>query len=239
MAGDTRRASDSKPPSAPDALAPRILFEDTHLVVLSKPAGLLSQGESSGDPNLVDWCRAYFGRNYVGLVHRLDRNTSGLMVVAKRTKAADRLTQALREGTLVRVYRALVERRIRETAEWRHWLRKDERTNVSSVVRPGTPGAKEAALRVVPIETRVLGGQEITLAEFHLETGRSHQIRVQSAAAGHPLLGDTKYGARSGTIPFPRPALHSFRMEFPHPMTKEALRFDDALPADFRAVWPD
>lgn len=214
---------------------PKILFEDTHLIVVSKPAGLLSQGEKTGDENLVDWCREHFGRNYVGLVHRLDRNTSGLMVVAKRTKSADRLTQALRDGRLVRVYRALLQGRLVQDAEWKHWIKKDERTNTSSVVRPGTPGAKEAFLHVTPIETRKIGPEEITLAEFKLETGRSHQIRVQAAATGHALLGDTKYGGKISTIS--RPALHSFRLEFPHPMSGETLRYEDPLPADLAGVW--
>ncbi|MBS1961339.1 MAG: RluA family pseudouridine synthase [Bdellovibrionales bacterium] len=215
---------------------PRILFEDTHLVVVSKPAGLLSQGEKTGDPNLVDWCRAHFGRNYVGLVHRLDRFTSGLMVVAKRSKSAERLTNALRDGELVRVYHAILEGRLAAAADWRHHLRKDPATNTTSVVRAGAAGAKEASLHVRPIESKSVRGVALTLAEFRLETGRSHQIRVQSAAMGHPLLGDTKYGARQGELGLSRPALHSAHLEFPHPMTKETLRFDDPLPADLAAI---
>src|SRR6476646_8222582 len=90
-------------------LTPKIIFEDPNLIVLSKPAGLLSQGEHKGDPNLVDWLRIYLGRPYVGLVHRLDRNTSGIMVVAKRTKAAQRLTEQLQSGKLERTYLAWLE----------------------------------------------------------------------------------------------------------------------------------
>ena len=128
-------------PNFPAELTPRILLEDTHLAVLSKPAGLLSQGESTGDFNLVDWCRDYFGRNYVGLVHRLDRNTSGLMVVAKRSKSAERLTEALKKGQLVRIYQALLHGDLREPAEWVHFLKKNESTNVVSVVRGDSPDA--------------------------------------------------------------------------------------------------
>jgi 23S rRNA pseudouridine1911/1915/1917 synthase len=212
---------------------PRIVFEDTHLLVVSKPAGLLSQGESTGDRNLVDWCRDHFGRNYLGLVHRLDRNTSGLMVVAKRSKSADRLTESLKDGSLVRTYRAILEGTLQSAAEWRHWLRKDEAKNVSSVVRAGTEGAKEAVLHVEPVEA-LPGPPPLTLAEFRLETGRSHQIRAQAAAAGHPLAGDSKYGAKAGICD--RPALHSSRIEFPHPMTKETLRFEDPLPEDLERV---
>lgn len=217
-------------------MQPKILFEDTHLVVVSKPAGLLSQGESTGDANLVDWCRGHFGRNYVGLVHRLDRFTSGLMVVAKRSKSAERLTNALRDGELVRVYHAILEGKLSVAADWRHYLRKDPATNTTSVVRPGSPGAKEASLHVRPLESKTVRGASLTLAEFRLETGRSHQIRVQSAAMGHPLLGDSKYGARHSELGLERPALHSAHLEFPHPMTKEVLRFDSPLPEDLAAV---
>lgn len=207
-------------------LSPRILFEDTHLVVLSKPAGLLSQGEVTGEPNLVDWCREYFGRNYVGLVHRLDRNTSGLMVVAKRSKSAERLTEALKKGDLIRVYQALIHGELSAAAEWIHHLRKNETTNTVTVVRADSSGAKEARLRVTPIRNY----RDMTLAEFCLETGRSHQIRVQASASGHPLVGDSKYGApHSG---FTRPALHSSLIRFPHPMTKEPLEFNEGLPTD-------
>jgi 23S rRNA pseudouridine1911/1915/1917 synthase len=222
-----------------EGMQPKILFEDTHVLVLSKPAGLLSQGEITGDANLVDWCRAHFGRNYVGLVHRLDRFTSGLMVVGKRSKAAERLTKALQDGELVRVYRAILEGELKGEAEWRHHLKKNESTNTSSVVRAGTTGAKEAVLHVKPISLKKVAGLTLTLAEFRLETGRSHQIRAQAAAMGLPLLGDTKYGAKYGgnssALKLDRPALHSARMEFPHPMTKEILSFTEKLPSDLAA----
>lgn len=215
-------------------LKPKILFEDTHLVVLSKPAGLLSQGESTGDANLVDWCREYFGRNYVGLVHRLDRNTSGLMVVAKRSKSAERLTEALKRGELIRIYHALLHGKLSAPAEWVHYLRKNETTNTVSVVRADASGAKEARLKVIPLvqyrDPSPLDSSAsfVTLAEFHLDTGRSHQIRVQSSASGHPLVGDSKYGAPRSNLA--RPALHSAIIRFPHPMTKEPLEFTDPLP---------
>lgn len=211
---------------------PKILFEDAHLVVLSKPAGLLSQGESSGDLNLVDWCRDYFGRQYVGLVHRLDRGTSGLMVVAKRSKSAERLTEALKKGDLIRVYQALLHGKLAAPAEWIHHLRKNEKTNTVTVVRPGAEGAKEARLRVAPLSLYLdpLTKGIITLAEFHLDTGRSHQIRVQASASHLPLVGDSKYGAPPSKLT--RPALHSSFIRFPHPITKEPVEITDPLPSD-------
>jgi 23S rRNA pseudouridine1911/1915/1917 synthase len=223
-----------------EGMTPKIFFEDPHLIVVSKPAGLLSQGEITGEANLVDWCRAHFSRNYVGLVHRLDRFTSGLMVVAKRSKAAERLTKALQNGELTRAYLALLEGRLETETEWRHYLKKDPVRNTSSVVRATTAGAKEAVLRVKPVRTKILtDGLPLTLAEFKLETGRSHQIRVQAAAMGLPLLGDAKYGAKYAVPKLDRPALHSARLEFPHPMTKEILRFEEPLPEDLAKVFRD
>ncbi len=212
--------------------APKIYFEDTHLVVLSKPAGLLSQGEATGDENLVDWCREHFGRNYVGMVQRLDRGTSGLMVVAKRSKAAERLTEALKKGELVRIYHAVLHGRLPASHEWLHFLRKNEKTNTVTAVRGDSAGAKEARLKVKPLAHYVKRADStyFTLAEFELDTGRSHQIRVQASASGFPLVGDGKYGAPAS--PLTRPALHSTRIRFPHPMSKEIIEFIEGFPAD-------
>ncbi len=217
------------------AADPEIIFEDTHLIVISKPAGLLSQGEVKGDLNLVDWLRAYFGRHYVGLIHRLDRNTSGLMVAAKRSKAAARLSAALQAGEIRRVYWAWLCGRLDQPAQWRHWLCKDEATNQVRAYRSKKPETKEAVLAVKPLDHKTRQGQEVTLAEFWLETGRSHQVRVQSACEGFPLAGDLKYGAQQKCAALiNRPALHSALLEFPHPMSGEVLRFKKELPEDMR-----
>ncbi len=215
-----------------------ILFEDPHLAVIDKPAGLLSQGEHTGDDNLVDRLRVHFGRSYVGLVHRLDRNTSGLIVVAKRTKSANRLTEALQEGSLDRTYLAWLCGRLSSPARWEHYLLKDERTNTVRAVAAGTKGAKVSALKVEPVREARWKGMDVTLAHFTLETGRSHQIRVQAAACGFPLLGDTKYGSNKfpPSREFGRPALHSCALSFPHPMSGETMRFEAPLPADMAAV---
>jgi 23S rRNA pseudouridine1911/1915/1917 synthase len=206
----------------------KIIFEDQHCIVLEKPAGLLSQGAKRGDTSVVDWLRDYWGRPYVGLVHRLDRNVSGLMVVAKRSKAAARLTKALQEGLVRRTYQAWLVGRLPQAAEWRHWLVKDSKKNEVRVVAAGHREAREAILKVRPLRYTKMGTKMLTLAEFQLETGRAHQIRVQSAAAGLPLLGDPKYGKGSSAIA--RPALHAIRLEFPHPMTGEMMTFESALP---------
>jgi 23S rRNA pseudouridine1911/1915/1917 synthase len=217
-------------------LIPTLLFEDQHLVVLSKPAGLLSQGEVSGDENLVDWLRGHFGRHYVGLVHRLDRNTSGIMIVAKRTKAAQRLTDSLQEGRIVRTYQAWLEGRLEKPARWEHLLLKDPVKNTVRVVKTHPKGQK-AVLRAIPIQGARFKSLQLTLAEIELETGRSHQIRVQSAYEGYPLLGDVKYGSGSAdSRQFGRPALHSHRLKFPHPMSDLEMKFEAPLPSDMRAL---
>ncbi|MSR78294.1 MAG: RluA family pseudouridine synthase [Candidatus Omnitrophica bacterium] len=217
-------------------IPPKIFFEDPHLLVLSKPAGMLSQGDESGDENLVDWLRQYLGRNYVGLVHRLDRNTSGIMVVAKRTKAAGRLTEALQKGAIRRIYLAWLEGKLEKPQTWKHWLVKNSQTNEVRAVKAGHPEAKEAILSVTPVEQCIFKEEPLTLAEFVLETGRSHQIRVQSAAAGFPVVGDPKYGKPNRNLSslFKRPALHSCRIIFPHPMSQEIMSYEAELPQDFR-----
>lgn len=219
-------------PNSP--LSPKILFEDTHLLVLSKPSGLLSQGEKTGDPNLVDYLRAYLGRPYVGLVHRLDRNTSGLMVVAKRTKSAQRLTESLQKGDLVRTYLAWLIGTLSAPVQWKHQLEKNTDTNTVRVV---SRGGKSAALTASPVASGHYGNTPLTLVRFQLETGRSHQIRVQAAYEKLPLLGDPKYGPRQPL--FERLALHSNQLQFPHPMSKEVLQFEDPLPPELHAFLND
>lgn len=217
---------------------PKILFEDANLIVLSKPAGMLSQGGRKGEPNLVDWLRGYLGRYYVGLVHRLDRNVSGVMVVAKRSKAAARLTQALQEGQLVRIYRGWVKGRLKTPERWEHRVLKDEKKNQTRVVRQPQKNAKQAVLTVSPIAYGKWQQADVTLAEFCLETGRSHQIRVQSAFEGYPLLGDRKYvqSVSSKSPTFLRPALHSYSVKFPHPISGRELTFESDLPEDMKQI---
>jgi 23S rRNA pseudouridine1911/1915/1917 synthase len=222
----------------------RILFEDQHLIVLSKAAGVLSQSDHSGEASLVDLLRDYFGRHYVGLLHRLDRNTTGLMIVAKRSKSAERLTEQLQKGELTRTYHAILYgdlyTKLAEngSVRWEHWLFKNESTNEVKIVNPHTPKAKHATLTVTPIQLLNAEGTAVTLAKFELETGRSHQIRVQSQASGHPLIGDAKYGHAKSMALFPRPALHSSQIEFYHPISREKMAFQERYSADMIACFP-
>lgn len=228
------RSSSNQPPLSP--LSSWILYEDPHLIVLNKPAGLLSQGEHKGDPNVVDLLRDYLGRPYVGLVHRLDRNTSGALVVAKRTKAAQRLTDALQGGEIFRSYLGWVEGRLPAAQRWSHHLLKDHERNVVRVVSHSHPQGKEAVLAARPLAFGTWEGRKLTWVEFVLETGRSHQIRVQSAHEGHPLLGDAKYAGRGTITDFPRPALHSHQIAFDHPVGGKRLELVAPIPEDFRQI---
>jgi len=171
----------------------------------------------------------------------LDRNTSGLMVVAKRSKSADRLTAQLQSGDLERRYHALLFGSFPDLKEqrWEHFLLKNEATNEVKVVTSTTPGAKSASLFARPIRTfaHPKTGDFITFTEFRLETGRSHQIRVQSQSMNHPLIGDTKYGTAKSMALFPRPALHSSSLRFFHPMSKEPLFFEERYSFDMIQIF--
>lgn len=218
------RAPEAAPPSEtpPAPLDVRLL--DNHLLVVVKPAGLLAQADRTGDADVLTlgkaFVKAHFGKPgevFLGLVHRLDRPVSGLMVLARTSKAAARLSAQFRERTLVKTYVALVEGRLDARAVFEDFLLKTDET--VRVVRAGTPGAKAARLRAEPL----LYHDGRTLVGIHLDTGRAHQIRVQLAARGHALVGDRRYGAaaawRGGRI-----ALHSAALAFAHPTRPETVR---------------
>ncbi len=218
-----------------------ILYEDNHLLALNKPAGLLTQGDMTGELTLLDWAaddlrRRYDkpGNVYLGLVHRLDQPVSGVVLLAKTSKAASRLSEQFRKGDVVKRYLAIVEGVVGEDAgEWTDTLRKDAGQNVVEVVPPGSLGGKDARL-----EYRVLEREAgKTSLELLPKTGRSHQLRVQLASRGFPILGDRKYGSRSivrasdGGL---RIALHASELTITHPTRRESLSLVAPVPAD----WP-
>jgi 23S rRNA pseudouridine1911/1915/1917 synthase len=218
-----------------------VLYEDNHCLAVNKPAGRLTQGDDTGDPNLVDLARDYLkakyakpGNVYVGLVHRLDRPVSGVVLVARTSKAAARLSEQFREGAVEKVYWAIVEGRPRDAeGEWVDFLRKDAVRNVVEVGARGSTGSHEARLGYRVLETH----QGRAWLEIRPVTGRSHQIRVQLASRGLPIVGDRKYGARStlyATDGKPRVALHARGLRFNHPIRKEAIWLSAPVPAD----WP-
>ncbi|MDD3242771.1 MAG: RluA family pseudouridine synthase [Eubacteriales bacterium] len=202
----------------------RILYEDNHLLVVVKPCNLLTQGDITGDADLLTLLKGYIrrayhkpGEVYLGLVHRLDRPTGGVLVFARTSKAAARLSAQVREGRLHKEY-LCVCRGAPPGGSLRSFLRKDEATNMVTAVPQGTPGAKEARLHHEVLAVR----DGLALCAVRLETGRSHQIRVQFAQMGHPLWGDARYDPSShpGQL-----ALWSWRLGLEHPTKKKPMTF--------------
>ncbi len=210
-----------------------IVFEDNHLLVVNKRAGVLVQGDETGDIPLVDLCKAYVKEKYgkpgavfLGLVHRIDRPVSGIVVLARTSKSLERMTAQFRERETAKTYWAIVRKRPpQESGQLIHWLLKDEKKNKTTAFKKETPGALRSELSY-----RVIGS--IT-GEFLLEvkpvTGRPHQIRVQLASMGCPIKGDVKYGDveanADGSI-----CLHARQLEFLHPVKKEPLSLEAPLP---------
>ncbi|WP_426453661.1 RluA family pseudouridine synthase [Paenibacillus sp. S-38] len=213
-----------------------VLYEDNHVIVVVKPPNVPTQEDDSRDPDLLTMIKADLkhrhgkpGNVYLGLVHRLDRPVGGVMVFAKTSKAASRLSDAVRTRTIRKVYTAVLHGRPKQPqGTLRHHLLKNERTNMVSVVPPSKAGAKEAVL-----DYRVLGSQDgLSLVQVELHTGRPHQIRVQFSTTGTPLVGDQRYGG-SLAQPGQQIALWSSILEFTHPVTKEALKFTSRPPKSF------
>lgn len=207
-----------------------VLYEDNHVVVAVKPANLPSQADSSGDEDLLSILKAYIGNKYqkpgnvyMGLVHRLDRPVGGVMVFARTSKAASRLSAAFAKHDQDRQYFAVLQGELRGARTLENELVKDGRTGMVRAVPPGTPGAKHAKLDTCPLAVR----DGLTLTRVRLYTGRAHQIRVQHACAGYPLWGDARYG---GGKPGQQIALWAVRLAFQHPTRDERLSFVSAPP---------
>lgn len=214
----------------------KIIYEDNHLLVVEKPVNMPTQGDNSGDLDLLTLLKqdlkvryAKPGNVYLGLVHRLDRPVGGVMVFAKTSKAASRLSSQIREGKLGKGYLAVVHGLLKaKNGRLHNYLLKDSRQNLVTVVPEGTPDAKEAWL-----DYRVVGeGEGMSLLQVTLGTGRSHQIRVQFAAIGHPLYGDQKYGSRVNRVG-EQLALFSFKLRLEHPVSKAAFEFKAAPPRTY------
>lgn len=204
-------------------------YEDNHLLVVIKPPGLPTQADQSGACDLLTYLKDDLkqrhnkpGNVFLGLVHRLDRPVGGVMVFAKTSKAASRLAAQIRERTFGKTYLAEVTGCPEtETGRLEHYLVKEARTNTVQVVASAVPHAKWACL-----EYQVLAQREQTaLVRIELLTGRPHQIRVQLAAIGHPLVGDRKYGSESTGTAGRDIALRSHEIRFQHPTTQEPLTF--------------
>ncbi len=213
---------------------PTVLYEDNHILVVLKEQNLASCADESGDENLLDLLKEYLrvryekkGNVFLGLVHRLDRPTGGVMVFAKTSKAAARLSAQMREGDFDKKYLAvLVGSPAEKSGRLTNWLKKNPVNNTVYLSTAGTDGAKLAVLDYRVLEEK--GG--LSFVDIKLHTGRSHQIRVQTAGISHPVYGDMRYGgerAKKGKL-----ALWAYSLAFTHPVTKERMRFMAEPPKD-------
>lgn len=208
----------------------KVLYEDNHIIVVEKPANIPSQGDKTGDTDMLTLIKDYLkekynkpGNVYLGLVHRLDRPVGGVMVFAKTSKSAARLSEEVRNKTLKKEYLAIVNGKMEEqSSTLEDYLWKDEKKNTSYVVKSTKKNSKLASL-----DYEVLyydKNENISLLKINLHTGRHHQIRVQFSSRGHALYGDNKYhgrGAGSGIC------LWAYKLTITHPTTKEEMTFED------------
>lgn len=218
-----------------------VLYEDNHLLAINKPAMLATMGVDAERASVLTAAKEYLRRKYakpgnvyVGIVSRLDGPVTGLVLLAKTSKAAARLSEAWRTRAVRKVYWAAVEGEVAPASgTLENYLRKDERHRKVHVTNAGAEGAQLARLTYRTLKS----AGEVTLLEVELETGRKHQIRVQLARLGNPIIGDLKYGGRER---FPRGiALHAQALELEHPVRREPLRLEAPLPrawADDRQV---
>ena len=220
-------------------LQAQIIFEDNHLLVINKKAGQLVQGDKTGDLSLLELIKDFIkkrdekpGNVFLGLVHRIDRPTSGLVIYAKTSKALTRLTQMVKNREIKKIYWAIVGKEmIPKSQRLVHYLQKNEKTNKATVFIKPTDKAKESILNYQIIKTL----DNYQLLEIDLETGRHHQIRAQLSKIGVPIKGDLKYGAPRSN-PDGGISLHARKLEFEHPVTKEKLEIIAPVPEN-DAIW--
>ena len=212
-----------------------VVYEDNHVIIVSKRSGEIVQGDKTGDRTLADDVKAYIkekyakpGNVFLGVVHRLDRPVWGLVVFAKTSKALARLNDMFRNGDVHKTYWAICQNVPQQPeATLTHWITRNERQNKSYAYDREVPGSKKAVLHY-----KVIGRSErYTLLEVRLMTGRHHQIRCQLAKIGCPIKGDLKYGARrsnsDGSI-----SLLARKVEFTHPVSKEPVCAISPVPDD-------
>lgn len=214
-----------------------VIYEDNHILVVNKTAGLLVQGDKTGDKSLLDLAKKYIkdkyqkpGEVFLGLVHRLDRPTTGVIVLARTSKALSRLSQQFKERIPKKIYRAVVSGTPEPKATLEHYLRKNSSENKSFHYPKNTPNTKKAILHYRSVKQL----KSYHVLDIELETGRHHQIRAQLAAVGLHIKGDLKYGAKrpnkNGSI-----HLHARSLTLIHPTKKEEMTFLAPTPND--VIW--
>ena len=213
----------------------KILYEDNHIIVVVKEPGIPTQEDKTGDKDMLTIVKEYIkvkynkpGNVYLGLVHRLDRMVGGVMVFAKTSKAASRISEYIRQKNVKKRYLAVINGTLPVTdkkVELRNYLVKNERLNMSRVVDSTTKGSKEAILEYKVLKNFTYNGKDYSLVDIDLHTGRHHQIRLQFAHIGHPLYGDIKYGQKVNKVG-QNLALFSYYLSFFHPTKDEYLEFE-------------
>ena len=216
----------------------QVLYEDNHIIIVSKLSGEIVQGDKTGDTPLSDIVAAYLkekyskpGNVFVGVPHRLDRPVSGLVVLAKTSKALSRLNEMFRVGSVDKRYLAIVKNRPKQPeGRLENWLIRNEKQNRSYAYDKEVPGSKQAILNYKLVASSV----NYHLLEIELLTGRHHQIRCQLAKMGCPIKGDLKYGAERSN-PDGSISLHAFHVTFEHPVSHEMIDVKAPLPED--SLW--
>lgn len=205
-----------------------IMYEDNHIIVVEKPVNIPSQGDKTGDVDMLTIIKKYLkekynkpGDVYLGLVHRLDRPVGGVMVFAKTSKAASRLSEQVRVKDFKKKYLVVVNGKMeKQQGMLEDYLLKNEKSNMSKVVKEGTKNSKLASL---DYETLKYNNEiDLSVLKINLHTGRHHQIRVQLSSRGHSIYGDQKYGGRGHGKQI---ALWAYELKFLHPITKESMTF--------------
>lgn len=216
----------------------QVLFEDNHIIIINKRAGDIVQGDKTGDKPLSEIVKEYLkekynkpGNVYLGVVHRLDRPTTGIVVFARTSKALPRLNKLFAQKEVKKTYWAIVKNPVHKKEDTLiHWLKKNPKNNKSTAYDKEIYDSKKAILKYSVI--KVL--DNYSLLKINLETGRHHQIRSQLSKIGHPIKGDLKYGFdrsnKNAGI-----NLHSREIEFEHPVKKESINITASLPND--AIW--
>jgi 23S rRNA pseudouridine1911/1915/1917 synthase len=216
-----------------------VLYEDNHIIAVNKTCNEIVQGDKTGDTPLSEIVKAYIkdkyhkpGEVFLGVTHRLDRPTSGVVLFARTSKALSRLNEMFKSHEQIKkTYWAIVQGCPKQPeARLENWLTRNESLNKSFIAKPG---AKEAKLAILTYKTLVRG-ENYTLLEVNLETGRHHQIRCQLAAIGCPVKGDLKYGAKRSN-PDGGICLHARKIEFIHPVSKENICITAPIPND--SLW--